>query len=999
MLPTKRLLISLVLGSAIITWTIPSMAYMPWDNAGQTSVLAERFGASIKYGGKLTPADRVYYQRAVDEVSWKHTLWPDGNSVKPAYAATEAARAINIKVDDVLRKSNALSQLWGQQITGEMLQAEIDRMVHNSKQPAILLELFAALHNNPDLVAEVVARPALVDRLTRRFFAADSRFKGTANFDRWWTQARTHFGNRLETPRYNYYLPLFTQTALETGTWRPMAALPAATGTVVWTGSEMIVWGNGTDSGSRYNPATDTWSPTSTIDAPRTRAFHTATWTGTEMIVWGGCHPEPDFCDDPSGGRYNPSTDTWASTSTVNAPQGRKEHTAVWTGTEMIIWGGCTLDTNRSCHALPQGAPSAYNPVSDTWRVIPDGGIEGRTKHTAVWTGSEMIIFGGIHVTLLNTGARYNPSTNTWVATAFGQSRMEHTAVWTGREMIIWGGREPTTTSSFNTGGRYNPTTNSWSVTSLSNAPTGRIGHTAIWTGTEMIIWGGDQRMSLGFTNTGGRYRPDTDSWIPTALSNAPSARGNHVAVWTGSQMIVWSTADNKSGGRYNPLNDSWTPTNNNDSPPTVYSGVWTGTDMIVWGSHPAFVSGGPATGGRYNPATDEWRPMNLTGAPPPPNKNQSIAIVWTGTEMIVWGAGSTVFEPGYGGRYNPATDSWKSVTATNAPIARNFHSAVWSGSEMIVWGGQDLQGTLLNDGGRYNPATDSWAAIDTSRAPEARYLHTAIWSGSEMIVWGGVGLGSHLSTGARYDPAMNSWLPTSTLNAPLPRRCHSAVWTGTEMIIWGGRDGDYNNTTAIYETGGRYNPSADTWRPTELVNAPLARFKHSSVWTGSKMIIWGGLGKTGVSRKEVSTGAVYDPLDDTWSAISQSRAPSARSAHVAVWTGSEMITWGGDRSNFTGTATHGALFTPVAATPTPTPTPTPEVTPLKPSYKKTKGRLRSMGGASDSEAYVPPTIFRVYVPVVVQKQTRPANKTRRARRGKSQDKRAVTKATNDSNR
>src|SRR5499426_1348680 len=112
--------------------------------------------------------------------------------------------------------------------------------------------------------------------------------------------------------------------------------------TVVWTGTEMIVWGGEGyigSTGGRYDPATDEWTPTSTgTNVPSARAYHTAVWTGTEMIVWGG-----NFGDEirTSGGRYDPSTDTWTPTSTgTNVPAARSYHTAVWTGTEMIVWGG-----------------------------------------------------------------------------------------------------------------------------------------------------------------------------------------------------------------------------------------------------------------------------------------------------------------------------------------------------------------------------------------------------------------------------------------------------------------------------------------------------------------------------------------------------------------------------------------------------------------------------------------------------------------------------------
>src|SRR5882762_9946722 len=85
--------------------------------------------------------------------------------------------------------------------------------------------------------------------------------------------------------------------------------------------------------------------------------------------------------------------------------------------------------------------------------------------------------------------------------------------------------------------------------------PPGREGHTAVWTGSEMIVWGGDSRN--GIVNTGGRYNPVTDDWIKTSNTNPPTARDFHTAVWTGSEMIVWGGTDGSTfvntSGRYNP--------------------------------------------------------------------------------------------------------------------------------------------------------------------------------------------------------------------------------------------------------------------------------------------------------------------------------------------------------------------------------------------------------------------------------------------------------------
>ena len=103
----------------------------------------------------------------------------------------------------------------------------------------------------------------------------------------------------------------------------------------------MIVWGGWSgaylNTGGRYSLASDTWTPTSLGGAPRARRLHTAVHSGSEMIVWGG---ETGFDNDTTGGRYSPSTNTWTPTSTLRAPSARTGHTAVWTEKEMLVWGG-----------------------------------------------------------------------------------------------------------------------------------------------------------------------------------------------------------------------------------------------------------------------------------------------------------------------------------------------------------------------------------------------------------------------------------------------------------------------------------------------------------------------------------------------------------------------------------------------------------------------------------------------------------------------------------
>ena len=115
-------------------------------------------------------------------------------------------------------------------------------------------------------------------------------------------------------------------------------------------------------------------------------------------------------------------------------------------------------------------------------------------------------------------------------------------------------------------GGLYNPSADTWAATSMgANVPTARYLQTATWTGTEMIVWGG-AGLFREMLNSGGRYDPDTDSWAATSTgASVPAARDLQTAVWTGNEMIVWGGyGDDGSldtGGRYDPSTDAWTAT------------------------------------------------------------------------------------------------------------------------------------------------------------------------------------------------------------------------------------------------------------------------------------------------------------------------------------------------------------------------------------------------------------------------------------------------------
>ena len=114
----------------------------------------------------LTFEERVAYQYAIEEVYWRHRIWPKDNpGPKPSLDVLVSQREIEKKVEDYLRKSQVVADQRGSPITASELQAEMERIATHTKEPDMLRELFAALGNDPFLIAECLARPVPAERL------------------------------------------------------------------------------------------------------------------------------------------------------------------------------------------------------------------------------------------------------------------------------------------------------------------------------------------------------------------------------------------------------------------------------------------------------------------------------------------------------------------------------------------------------------------------------------------------------------------------------------------------------------------------------------------------------------------------------------------------------------------------------------------------------------------------------------------------------------------
>jgi hypothetical protein len=94
----------------------------------------------------LTFAERVAYQHAIEDVYWRHRIWPkERPNPKPSLDAVMSQAQLENKVTDYLRKSQALEDYWQRPITAEQLQAEMDRMAKHTRQPEVLWELLQLL--------------------------------------------------------------------------------------------------------------------------------------------------------------------------------------------------------------------------------------------------------------------------------------------------------------------------------------------------------------------------------------------------------------------------------------------------------------------------------------------------------------------------------------------------------------------------------------------------------------------------------------------------------------------------------------------------------------------------------------------------------------------------------------------------------------------------------------------------------------------------------------
>ena len=333
----------------------------------------------------------------------------------------------------------------------------------------------------------------------------------------------------------------------------------------------------------------------------------------------------------------------------------------VWTGSELLVWGGASGDQDQELY----GDGAAFTPATSRWRILPASPLAPRVGQTAVWTGSQMLIWGGdtqvgsTASQAAGDGAAFDPATNRWslLPPAPISPRADAIGVWTGAEMIVLGGQPSgvETLPEDGDGAIYDPASGSWQSLPSPAPPDGHplMWSTAIQADGELVAW--SQWWSFRSTgpnsSTGSwgvdlfAYVESTGRWdlVPEAPGEAQDAAE---VLWTGQLAVVRGTID------CGPC------------------------------SHPSF----PASTSLYNPSTNTW-----TAVPQDPLQSQDPASTWTGAALFSFDTDTTIsgpsvsVVPGDASVYDPASGRWDQLPAAPS-TCDDPASPVWTGQSVILY-------------------------------------------------------------------------------------------------------------------------------------------------------------------------------------------------------------------------------------------------------------------------------------------------------------------------
>lgn len=351
------------------------------------------------------------------------------------------------------------------------------------------------------------------------------------------------------------------------------------------------------------------------------------------------------------------------------------------------------------------------------------------------------------------------------------QPRDGAASVWTGRQMLIWGGEQGVTgTRLVNTGAAYDPTTRTWTV--LPPSPLSpRVNMASVWTGRYWLLWGGDTSSTAAVATDGALYNPSTQTWqlLPSV---AMASDGRPRAAWNGTQVIVVtapraSTVNVLHGAAFNPSTDRWTPLADivapRDHPLVSFVALASGSDVYAWyewnrtiplgngaQTYAQGVDGFALHAGSTAWAADSRLTPGIEGA------EGAIALgsrVYLPAGRTCWGClgpgpyasplGGVLIDPGTGGK----------TTISAGPVAAEQRAAyAWTGHALLAFNYAAGLSSPTNSAAAWDPPTNTWTTL--AREPhDIGPMSNAVWTGSHLLVWGFTNQRDPIPVGLQFGP------------------------------------------------------------------------------------------------------------------------------------------------------------------------------------------------------------------------------------------------------
>ena len=311
---------------------------------------------------------------------------------------------------------------------------------------------------------------------------------------------------------------------------------------------------------------------------------------------------------------------------------------SVWTGSQMIVWGGYAQSDG---HVLADGA--SYDPATRTWQTLPPSPLGPRASAAFAWTGQQLFIWGGSsHATSTERstdGAMYDPATRTWhrLPPVSVGGHVLAAAVWTGARVVLFTAAFDRDTNTADVHA-YDPTTNSWStLPSIHIAQTQILDIIPLVAGNQLYAFMPVQTLGNGLRtgNDSFVYRPTTNSWAQSPMLPTRSPYGIGNTEWTGDHVLFGPAGVdcNICGGFPGESTGSWADpaTGTVRSIPAWLPQPFLGS-RFSWTGSAVLAIGADAHTGVWDPTTNTWTQLAR-----PPYQGGAVQI-WTGTELLIWG-------------------------------------------------------------------------------------------------------------------------------------------------------------------------------------------------------------------------------------------------------------------------------------------------------------------------------------------------------------------------